>query len=287
MSTAVGNGSDNFIKANVDRILVPVDFSHKTPLALQRAVEVAHLYGASIWLLHVLDVMVFIGNGVPGALEEMRDRSELALEELASSVKKQQVECHALLCEGDLDGQIQKAITAHGIDLLVLATKAGTAMHGFALASTAERILRKTMIPVLTVADCHPLRKWGADGCVHVFCATDLSPESIHGINHARAVQRRFCARFTIAHVLPKHASPEKTVAAREKLKALADDSNSEVLILHGDVGQKICEGAAKAEADLIAIGVKKHSLLREVLVGHTLLEILAGACCPVLTIRQ
>ena len=40
------------------------------------------------------------------------------------------------------------------------------------------------------------------------------------------------------------------------------------------------------AGADLIVVGVTHHSVLREMLIGHTLLEIFSGAGCPVLTIR-
>jgi nucleotide-binding universal stress UspA family protein len=130
------------------------------------------------------------------------------------------------------------------------------------------------------------VRQWSGEGCLHVFYATDLSPESIRGLDYARAVQKRFCAKFTIAHVLPKHAPEEKIKAASEKAKALSGCDECEVEILRGAVAPSICEASSRLEADLITIGVKKHTLLREMLLGHTLLEILSGACCPVLTVR-
>jgi nucleotide-binding universal stress UspA family protein len=277
----------NLLKGKVNRILVPIDFSPKSAQALERAVEAAGFYGSSIWLLHVLDTMIFVGSGVPGALAEITSRSERALEELAASVRDKQIECSVLVREGDLDEQVEETISEYHIDLLVLATKAGTSMAGFNLASTAERILRKTMIPVLTVADCHKLRKWAADGCVHILYATDLSPESAHSLQFARALQHRFCAKFTLAHVLPKNASPEKVACATAKLKALASDTDNDIIVAQGPVGPTICQTALKAGADLITVGVKKHTVLREVLLGHTLLEILSGACCPVLTVRE
>jgi nucleotide-binding universal stress UspA family protein len=42
-------------QGRVDRLLVPVEFSSSASIALKQAIEVARLYGASIWLLHVLD----------------------------------------------------------------------------------------------------------------------------------------------------------------------------------------------------------------------------------------
>lgn len=277
----------NFLKGTVDRILVPVDFSPKSSLAIEHAVVAARVYGASVWLVHVLETAAFVAGSVPGVMADILSRSELALEELAEPVRRQHIECTTLLRQGDLDEQLQQVIAEYHIGMLVLATKAGSALGGFFLASTAERILRKTMIPVLTVAEPHPVRKWSGDGCFHVFYATDLSPESIRSLDYARALERRFCAEFTIAHVLPKHASPAKTEAASKQLAALAEGASStKVEILHGAVGPAICEASAKAGADLIVVGVKKHTVLREILLGHILLEILFGAACPVLTIR-
>jgi nucleotide-binding universal stress UspA family protein len=253
---------------------------------LEHAVEVARVYGASLWLMHVLDSTVFVAGSVPGVMLDIANRSESALEELAESVRKQHIECTILLREGDLDTQIQQVIAEYQIDILVLATQAGSAFGGFALASTAERILRKTMIPVVTVADCHSVRKWTGEGCFHVFCATDLSPESIRIYEYARALRRRLRVEYTVAHVLPKHARAERIEAAAKQLNALVQYADTKVEILDGPVGPAICEASAKAGADLIIIGVKKHSVLREVLLGHTLLEILYGANCPVLTVR-
>jgi nucleotide-binding universal stress UspA family protein len=67
----------------------------------------------------------------------------------------------------------------------------------------------------------------------------------------------------------------------------MANGPSDKILVLHGSPGPAICEASRRAHADLIAIGVQKHSLLREVLLGHTLLEILSGANCPVLTFRM
>jgi nucleotide-binding universal stress UspA family protein len=273
----------------VGRILVPVDFSPKVGLTLPRAIALAKLSRSSIWLLHVIDAVTCIGMGgnVAGALPELHSRCSGALEELAESIRKEGVECTCLLREGDLDGRIREAIEANGIDMLVLSTRAGTGMNGFSIVSAAERILRKTRIPVLTLGACRKLRSWSADGCVHVFYATDLSPESVRSLQYARAIQHRFCAHFTVAHVLPKHASEEKCRKAMERLTELLENPDDKAVVLRGAVGEAICEGSVKAGADLVALGVQRHSIVREVLIGHHLREILSGAPCAVMSILQ
>src|ERR1022692_42228 len=125
------SASNNFLKGKVERILIPVDFSPKSSLAIEHAVAMARVYGASIWLVHVLDGTIFVAGSVPGVLIEIRERCQTALEELAESIRKEGLECSVLLCEGDLDSEIEKVIADYHIDALVLATKAGTALAGF------------------------------------------------------------------------------------------------------------------------------------------------------------
>jgi nucleotide-binding universal stress UspA family protein len=282
--------ADSFLSnGRTGRILVPVDFSPKVELTLPRAVALAKLSQSSIWLLHVIDAVTCIGMGgsVAGALPELHSRCSAALEELAESVRKEGVDCNCLLREGDLDGQIREAIESNKIDMLVLSTRAGTGMNGFSIVSAAERIMRKTTIPVLTLGACRKLRGWTPDGCVHVFYATDLSTESVRSLQYARAIQRRFCARFTVAHVLSKHASDEKCKKTMDQLRQLLENPDDQAVVLKGSVGEAICEGSVKAGADLVALGVKRHTVMREVLIGHNLREILSGAPCAVMSILQ
>jgi len=282
----MADAASSFLQGKVERILVPVDFSPKSILAIEHAVVAARMYGASVCLLHVVDSTVFIAGTVPGALEEIASRCEAALESLAESVRKQEIPCTIELRQGGLDLQIEEVIAAEDIGILVLATKAGTAFGGFQIASTAERILRKTAIPVLTVAACHPVRKWSGNGRFQVFYATDLSPESVRSLDHARAIQHRLPVDITIAHVVSSHASAREIDNASQQLKALAEGTSSKVAILQGRVGPALCKASQSIGADLIVVGVKHHSLLRELLIGHNLLEILSGACCPVMTVR-
>ena len=194
----MADAASNFLQGKVDRILVPVDFSPKSMLAIEHAVVAARVYGASVSLLHVLNSTVFISGVLPGAVEEIASRAEAALESLAESVRSQQIPCSVLLREGDLDDQIEEIIAQEGIGVLALATEAGTAFGGLQLVSTAERILRKTGIPVLTVADRHQMKKWAGNGRLQVFYATDLSPASVRSLDHARALQHRLPVDITI-----------------------------------------------------------------------------------------
>ena len=275
-------------QGRVNRILVPTDFSPGAELALERAITVARIYGASIWLLYVVAPSTFAGMAgvVPGALREMHTVGEAAIEDLAASVRMQNVDCTCIVREGALDEQVRAVISESCIDLLILTTKAGTALHGYSLGSTAERILRKTVIPVMTLGTCRALRNWTAAGPTHILYATDLSDVSFRSLAYARSVRQRFSAKLTVAHVLPMSAKPERVQEVSEQLRRLAI-GDGEVEVFQGGVGRELCRASVRMGVDLIAVGVEQHTALGEFLFGHNLLEIMAGAPCPVLTIRQ
>jgi nucleotide-binding universal stress UspA family protein len=272
----------------VERILVPTDFSPGANLALEKAVTVARLYGASIFLLHVVTPATYAGmaEAVAGALSQMIAAGEAAIEGLAATVRNQNVECTCIVRDGALDEQVSAVISECGIDLLVMATRAGKGLSGYALGSTAERILRKTFIPVITVGTCRTLRSWPRTGPSLILYATDLSDVSFRSLAYARSVQRRFSAKLTVAHVLPLGIEPAKAQQVLDQLQHLAVD-NEGVQVLHGAVGPALCSAIERTGVDLVAVGVEKHTALREYLFGHTLIAIIAGSPCPVLTIRQ
>jgi nucleotide-binding universal stress UspA family protein len=223
---------------------------------------------------------------VPGALCAMYAAADDAIENLACNVRKWQVNCVGMVREGALDDQVRAIVAEFGIDLLVMATKAGTGLDGYTLGSTAERILRKTFIPVITVGTCRTLRSWPDTGPAHILYATDFSDHSFRSLAYARSVRRRFSARLTLTHVVPFGARPTSVRSALDQLQGLAVD-HEEIEVLHGAVGPAVCNAVANMGVDLVAVGVEKHTALGEYLFGHTLLEILAGSQCPVLTIRQ
>jgi len=275
-------------KGRVERLLVPTDFSPGARVALDRAMTVARLYGASICLLHVITPFTLAGlaGTTASALGEIFSAGEAAIEDLVCSVRGQKVSCAGMVREGALDEQVRTVISELDIDLLVMATKAGKGVSGYALGSTAERILRKTLIPVITVGLCRSLRGWPDGGPTHILYATDLSGVSFRSLAYARSVCQRFSAKLTVAHVLARGAKQEIVQSVQDQLQRL-NKGDEEIQVLFGAVGPAICNASIRTGVDLVAVGVEKHSVLNEYFLGHTLLEIMANAPCPVLTIRQ
>ncbi|WP_028534289.1 universal stress protein [Paludibacterium yongneupense] len=141
------------------RIFVPVDDSQTSNLALQEACKLARESGASLRLVHVVDLAQFGWGGT-----EFLDASELQKSiKAAGELVLAQAEAHAR--EEGLTPQIKileswgdKIATVlmedaneWGADLLVMGTHGWSGLMHILMGSVAEGVMKQADIPVLLV----------------------------------------------------------------------------------------------------------------------------------------
>src|ERR1035441_4648890 len=147
---------------HVTRILVPIDFSEASMSALERAIDIAKIYPSSLVLVHVMAQQTANGmaNILPGALLRMEIDLEDDLDHLRKMAVDRGVASIALLRKGPVLENVREILSREAIDLLVLATHGGRSIHGVFLGSTAERLIRCTTVPVLTVGAARNQPDW-------------------------------------------------------------------------------------------------------------------------------
>jgi universal stress protein A len=145
----------------LSRILVPIDFSECSRVALDYATTLAKTFEAKIDVLHVWEVPPYIPPeamvGVPGhdtqsladvakgsAEQEMR-RFVKDLEDDGVHVER------TLLDSGDPGRTIVDVAEKEGYDIIVLGTHGRTGLSHLLMGSVAERVVRHSSCPVLTV----------------------------------------------------------------------------------------------------------------------------------------
>jgi nucleotide-binding universal stress UspA family protein len=137
--------------------------------------------------------------------------------------------------------------------------------------------------------------------------ATDFSPASRAGFARAMSMAKADRAQLVLVHVLTPQAglavngymSPQiydDLEAAAEKngqrhlnaleAKARKGGVRSKTLLLHGLADQQIIRAARSAKADLIVIGTHGRTGLARLFLGSVASRVVAGARCPVLTVR-
>ena len=133
-------------------ILCPVDFEDNSLVALDRAVELANHFASKILLVHVLPIVITIGEiPPPAAMYEDQEKAARAKLEDISKAKLGGLQHQSLLFVGDIITCILEAQKKYQPDLVVIATHGRTGIARVFLGSVAEAIVRKATCPVLSI----------------------------------------------------------------------------------------------------------------------------------------
>lgn len=135
-------------------ILCPVDFDENSLAALDKAVEIARHLKSTIVLVHVLPLIVALGE-VPPAVALYDDQEKDAQAKLADITKQKLggLKHEAHVYTGDVSASILAAQAKYQPDLLVMATHGRRGLARMFLGSVTEAVVRKATCPVLTVRD--------------------------------------------------------------------------------------------------------------------------------------
>ncbi len=140
----------------IKNILCPVDFSTPSDISVQHAESLASLFGARLYLLHVIehlhgDEHYMILMLTPQEIaEKMKKEAEKQLNNLAKKIKKE-LKVMIEVREGKAFVEIVKAAGEKNIDLIVMGSHGRTGLSHVLIGSVAERVVRKAQCPVLIV----------------------------------------------------------------------------------------------------------------------------------------
>ena len=300
----------------IRRIICPVDFSEVSRHAFDRALAVAHSYGSAITVLHVLPTPSHVpavpyGPEGPGPFGfEVPDRLHV-LSELSRFLHIEHPGDVAIRQEVIEAGSVHKEIlvaSRTSADLIVMGTHGRSGVDHLFLGSVAEKTLRTSPIPVLTVppraADVPaaglPFRS--------ILCAVDFSQDSARALSYAASLAQHTGGRLTLVHIVelmgggydPMGGAAfdiegfRKATAARarEQLQECAATVTGGIgpiftVLGEGKPYKEILREAGLREIDLIVVGVHGRSALDRLVFGSTTEHLVRRATCPVLTVRS
>ena len=131
-------------------VLVPVDFSEPSELALKYARHLARTFGARLQVLHVMENQFLrpMAND-PHVVEASIARR---LEERISEEDRRTLHVVAVTRRSDAPAdEIVKYATDHDINLIVMGTHGRVNVAHMLMGSVAEKVVRTAPCPVLTV----------------------------------------------------------------------------------------------------------------------------------------
>jgi nucleotide-binding universal stress UspA family protein len=139
----------------------------------------------------------------------------------------------------------------------------------------------------------------------HILCPIDFSVFSARAIRHANALAKRFDARLTVLHVIPKWvpyaaspldipalkpASPNLRDLVDDEMRtfvkpAVHDDVTVRTVVREGEPWREIQAMAETLPADLVVMGTHGRGGFEHLVLGSVTEKILCRAPCPVLTV--
>jgi nucleotide-binding universal stress UspA family protein len=141
----------------IRKILAPTDFSDHACYALSYARTFANRWDAELHLLNVIEPAVFPTEagltpmGMMNLDSELTEAAERAMGELLKREEVQGARIVTAIAHGRASSAIIDYAKANGIDLVVIATHGRTGLEHLIFGSTAERVVRESPCPVLTI----------------------------------------------------------------------------------------------------------------------------------------
>lgn len=293
---------------DVERILVPIDFSPASESAFRRALDLAGRTGAELCLVHVVPGLGVNGDASFDRLgEDERDfyrrvwkRAKRDLDAFLHRLPPQGVRRRQTLVAGVPADAILRHASEAEADLIVMGTHGRRGMQRLVLGSVAEAILRRSDVPVLVV----PEAAAGLAPLFHVLAPTDFSVASSLALPVATGFADLYGARLNLLHVLEpvpllgalvgtqtaEDLFPELEPHAEERLTELIQEGRGALgramhHIVEGRAAESIVDYAAEHGVDLIVMAKHGWHGVERVLMGSVTERVCRTAPCAVLAL--
>jgi nucleotide-binding universal stress UspA family protein len=129
-------------------ILIPTDGSQGAQAAIEHGLEIAQQYEATVHALYVVDTRVSRSGPL---LETLHQEGREAVRDVEVAGAQASLDVISEIVEGAPPEEILEYSATHGIDLVVMGTQGRTGVDRFVMGSVAERVVRQSPVPVLTV----------------------------------------------------------------------------------------------------------------------------------------
>lgn len=286
-------------------ILVATDLSdldRLLPHALAQAAETsAHLIVLHVIAAHAALQLDAAGTPVYDAGEAIRT-TELLLKPWCQAAAEQNLACTAMVREGDPAEQIALAALQFNADRILIGTRNPTKKRKLELGSVAEQVLRSVNIPVITVGPEAHLQEAAPDRPPVVLHATTLRETSRPSAALACRIATQRGANLLLLHVAPEVDEMRRrgqrvgmSSEAMQQLDRLRAETSAagcgclqiEPRVVHGNRLIEILATAAECQASLIVLGIAGERAFDHLTRDHAILQVLAHARCPVMTLRS
>ncbi|MEW5893905.1 MAG: universal stress protein [Pseudomonadota bacterium] len=286
------------------RILAATDLSGPARHAVARAYHIAGTTGAELTLMHVLNqdaldaLRQALGILPPAVEQRILDQARQGLAQLAAEYGQATgISAGTHLATGAVLRAILDHADAVDSDLVVVGARGEGFLRHLLLGTTSERLLRRTLRPILVV------KQTPHEAYRRVLVPVDFSPWSAAAVRLARSVAPGADLVLLHAYEAPfegklRYAGVDEATIARYQDRVQRDarlrmadlvaslelkPETVRIEVCHGDPSQIILEQEQINDCDLIVMGKHGTGVAEELLLGSVTKHILAESAGDVL----
>ena len=284
-------------------ILVPVDFGEPSRHALEVAIDLATRYRSSLTLVHTWEFPSFAYGGAElSALEPftvIEGDAQRELDTVLVHVRTKVRQAQALLKRGSPWREVLATIEDTKADLVVLGTQGRRGFAYALLGSVAEKIVRMSPVPVLTVGE----KGNTTVSFKNILVPIDFGEPSRHALQIAIDLAKQFRSSVTLVHTweIPAYVYMGSEIPATELFhpmkdvaQQLLDNALAEVrkeipeakgVLRGGSPWREILAVVEEFKPDLVVMGTHGRRGVSRALLGSVTEKIVRISPAPVLTV--
>jgi nucleotide-binding universal stress UspA family protein len=293
----------------IDTIFCATDFSKLSEQVVLYGITLAKEFNAKLIVCHVVDfpTVSMYGEAVLEPIDHQNRFMEYARAEIDRLVSGAAIDYHALVAVGNTTDEIAQLVNDHHADLVIAATHGRSGLKRFFLGSVTERLIRILPCPLIvlrgetedTVAGIRkfPYKK--------ILVGCDFSSDSELAFDNSLSIAQEFESELHLVHVVEPsgyrdlfNMSVDQGEKFRQdlydmidtKLKSMVPKDAMNWLTLHthllvGKPYEELVRYAEMNDIDLIALGIRGHGMVEDLLVGSTTDRVIRRTPCPVLSV--
>jgi len=276
----------------IEKILIPIDFSETSLIAIEHGAFTAQLFKAELVLLHVVEkhwekfsiVAPEIRVNEPS---DLVNAIEKRLEDTAETIRsKYGVKSTCVTSSGNIFAEVVSVSKEHNIDLIVMGTHGTSGVVEFFVGSNTYKVVTESVCPVISVR-AHSNKV----GFKNIVLPIDDSAHSRQKVNHAVVLAKHFAAKV---HILGLADSNDETELKKFEIKLdqiedylkKCELPYSRKTVNGGNQAKVSYDYAKTVNADLIVIMTDQDENITGRLLGSYAQQVVNHSKIPVMSIQ-
>jgi len=273
----------------INNILVPVDLSVNSILALEHATFMAKLFKADIILAHVMETKVAkldLGTFTASDKKKAEQTISEKLNTLATELRiKIGGKVTYLIKAGKIAKGIADATAESKADIIIMETHSVSGFEEFFMGSNAFRIVTEAKVPVITV-QTHASKV----GFENILCPIDSSDPSREKVRYVLELAKKYNSKVHILGILSVDDDDaalllDKKLEQVEKYFAKHEVNYTMEMVEGANLATVTMKQAKKQKSDLIVIMTEQEDNFSGILMGPYAQQVVNHSKIPVLSI--